>query len=122
MATLKTENAQELPLYHKKGQMVGPVAIMVGLIVGVGVAALVIIFVGALGGQTYNLVQADIDAINDTTIKGHVEAAIVSGFSALDTSGSYLPLIVLATVIGIVLTIVLGLGALGGSGGGRTAL
>jgi hypothetical protein len=39
------------------------VATIILLIIGIGVASLVLIFVGVLGGQTYNTVESDIDAI-----------------------------------------------------------
>ena len=107
-------------LYEKKGQMAaGAVSAMITLIVGVGVAVLVLIFVGALGGQTYNLVEPDIDAINDTTIRESVRASITSGFTALEQTGSYLPLIVLAVVIALVLVLVLSFTAFAPGAGGR---
>jgi len=86
---------------------------MVTLIVGAGVAVLVLIFVGALGGQTYNLVESDIASITNTTIKNNVSNSIASGFEALEQAGKFLPLIILAVVIALVLTIVLGFTAFG---------
>lgn len=116
-----TESTQmEMKPYEKKGQMAGGVVgAIVTLIAGVGVAVLVLIFVGALGGQTYNLVEADINAINDTTIQTSVKNSITSGFSGLETTGDYLPIIVLAVVISLVLALVLGFMNFGGMGGGR---
>lgn len=109
--------------YVKRGQMGGAVGAVIALITGIGVAVLVLIFVGALGGQTYNLVEDDIDNISDATIKGHIKSGITSGFSALEQTGDYLPIIVLAVVIALVLTLVLGFTAFGGgSGRGGTAL
>ena len=110
--------------YMKEGQASGlAVAAIISLVVGVGVAVMVMIFIGALGGQTYNLVQADIDSISDATINASVHGAIQSSFEALEQTGDYLPLIVLAVVIFLVLSLVLGFTALGGMGGGReTAL
>lgn len=104
-------------LYKKRGQL-GATGALIGLIVGVGVATLVLIFVGALGGQTYNLVEPDIDNISDATIKASVKAGITSAFEAQEQTGSYMPIIVLAVVIGLVLTIVLGLGGMA-QGGNR---
>jgi len=107
-------------LYKKKGQAAGAVGSIITLIVGVGVSVLVLIFVGTLGGQTYNLVEADIAAINDTTIQTSVKNSITSGFTALEQTGDYLPIIVLAVVISLVLILVLGFTAFGsGFGGGR---
>ena len=109
-------------LYSKKGQMQGAVGAIVSLIVGVGVATMVIIFIGALGGQTYNLVEEDIDGINDTAIKASVNNAITSGFEALEQTGNYMPIIVLAVVISVVLALVLSFTAFGGGRQGGSAL
>ena len=90
-------------MYKRKGQMQDNVGVIITMIIGVGVASLVLIFVGSLGGQTYNLVEADIDAIGNDNIQLDVREAIQSGFEALATAGQYLPIIVLAVVIFIVL-------------------
>ena len=110
--------------FEKEGQVGNQIGMVIQLIIGVGVAALVLIFVGTMGGQTYEMVQGDIcdlntgglgeegctDGIADYNIAGSVRNGIVSGFEALETSGDYLPLIVLAVVISIVLALVLGMG------------
>ena len=108
-------------LYEKKGQVIGSVGAVIYLIVGIGVAVMILIFVGLLGGKTYSLVEADIDAIGNATVRDSVKAGVVSGFSALESTGSFLPIIVLAIVITIILSLILGLTALntGGMGGGR---
>jgi hypothetical protein len=95
--------------YEKKGQMGGAVGAVIQLITGVGVAVLVLIFVGSLGGQTYELVEDDIDAITNGTVKASVKNGIISGFEALEQTGDYLPIIVLAVVIALVLFLVLGM-------------
>lgn len=177
--------------YEKSGQMNGSVGTIVMLVTGVGVAVLVMIFVGALGGQTYNLVEDDINeltatvtnesvtVLNSTAVSlanddvvtgslsvlnnsntvalskftvdysagtvtlldnnfnntaldisythGEVEAqraiqnGIISGFNALEDTGGYVPLIVLAIVIVVILGLVLGFQSLGGNSGGRTS-
>ena len=53
--------------YHKKGQALGAVSAIITLVIGVTVATLVMILGGALAGQTYNLVESDIDAIGNNT-------------------------------------------------------
>ncbi len=106
-------------LYKRKGQAAGAVGAIITLIVGVGVAVLVMIFVGSLGGQTYDLVEEDIDAITNTSIKNSVKNGILSGFEALEQTGDYLPIIVLAVVISLVLVLVLGFTNFGNLGGGR---
>lgn len=110
---------KELELYAKEGQMGGAVGAIIQLIVGVGVAVLVLIFVGALGGQTYNLVEPDIDAISNGTVQAAVKNGIISGFNALEQTGDYLPIIVLAVVISLVLFLILGFTALSGGSSGR---
>ena len=108
--------------YRKKGQMIGAVNAIISLVVGVGVATLVLIFVGSLGGQTYELVEDDLDAITNTTIQNSVKNSIISGFEALEDTGSYLPIVVLAVIIAIVLALVLGMTNVAGGGRGGTAL
>jgi len=93
---------------------------IVGLILGVGVSILLLIFVGVLGGQAYSIVQNDINNITDTTIKGYITSAITSGFKALSVTGSYIPLVALAIVIGVVVWVVMS--SLRGSAGAATAL
>jgi hypothetical protein len=51
-------------------------------------------------------------------IRTSIDNAIISGFSALEDTGSYLPLIVLGIVIFLVLSLVLGISALAQGGGG----
>lgn len=102
--------------------MLGAVQAVIALIAGVGVSTLVLIFVGALGGQTYNLVEPDLDSINDTDIKTDVKDGIKSGFSALKQTGDYLPIIVLAIVISLVLALVLGMTGVASGGGRGSAL
>jgi len=113
------DDKKEFREFELEGQMGGAVGSVVMLIVGVGVSVLILIFVGALGGQTYNLVESDIDAITNTTIKNHVKSSITSGFNALEQTGDYLPIIVLAVVISLVLVLVLGFTNIAGSGGMR---
>lgn len=108
--------------YNKKGQAGLAVGSLITLIVGVGVATLVLIFVGSLGGQVWNTVETDVDAITNDTIKQHIKTAVINGFDTLETSGSYMKLIVLAVVIGVVLIIVLGFTAFGGGANRGSAL
>lgn len=113
---------KEFKPFEAEGAVGGAVGSVIMLIVGVGVAVLIMIFVGSLGGQTYNLVESDIDAITNTTVKNHVKNSIISGFEALEQTGNYLPIIVLAVVIFLVLTLVLGFTAVGSGGGRGSAL
>lgn len=102
--TTKKEKEEE---YFLEGQGLGATNAIIGLVTGVGVATLVLIFVGALGGQVYNQVEADIDEISNATVRESVKASIISGFDALETTGSYMPIIVLAVIITLVLALVL---------------
>lgn len=104
----------------------GVIMTMIALVVGVAITVLLIIFTGALGGQTYNLVEADIAGITNTTIKDSVQNSIVSGFEAFEQTTDYLPLLILAIITGLVIAVVLGFtafsGGMGGSRGGGSAL
>jgi hypothetical protein len=108
-------------IYKKKGAIQGELGAIIMLIVGVGVSALVLIFVGALGGSTYNLVEPKIDEIGNESIKEYTKEGIVSAFQALSATGSYLPIIVLAIVIFIVLGLIFTMvgGGMGMGYGGR---
>ena len=103
-------------LYEKKGQS-GAVGAIITLVVGMGVAVLLLIFVGTLGGQTYQLTESKIDGITNTTIKNYVKDSVVSGFSALKTVSDYLPIVGLAVIIAVVLALVLGFTRVGQGGG-----
>jgi len=107
--------------YKKKGQAAGAVGSIITLVMGVAVATLLMIFTGALGGQTYNLVEPDIDNISDATIKASIKAGITSGFEAQEQVGDYLPIVVLAVIVFLVLGLVVGFGG-GMTGGSGTAL
>jgi hypothetical protein len=107
--------------YNKKGQ-VGAVGAIITLVVGMGVAVLLLIFVGTLGGQTYQLTESKITAITNTTIRGYVTDSIASGFSALKTVSDYLPIVGLAVIIAVVLALVLGFTRIGAGGAGGQAL
>jgi len=108
----------------ESGQVGGGSVIMtmITLVVGVAITVLLIIFTGALGGQTYDLVEDDIEAINDTAIRVSVENSITSGFEAFEQTADYLPLLILAIITGLVIAVVLGFTAFTGSGmgGGRS--
>lgn len=108
---MQTEIKEE---YLKEGQMGGAVGAVIQLITGVGVAVLVLIFVGSLAGQTYEMVESDITAISNGTIEASVKNSVIAGFEALEQTGDYLPIIVLAVVIALVLYLVLGMAGMGG--------
>jgi hypothetical protein len=94
--------------YKKSGQIQDSVQAIITLVIGVGVGTLVLIFVSVLGGQTYSQTATQLLALNatDTQAYGNVTAAIRSGFSALNTVGGYMPIIVLAVIIFVVLSLV----------------
>ncbi len=99
------------------------------LIVGFAVAGLLYTFTSVLGGQTYELVEDDIDAISNATIQEAIKAGIVSNFEAQQQIGDYMPIIALAIIITIVISLIitgiasrfmgpgLGYGGMGGYGG-----
>ena len=108
------------PKYRKSGDVSQSVGSIVGLIVGVGVAAIMLIVVSVLGGQVYQQSAADITAITDQNIENNITLAIQNSFRALATTGNYLPLIVLAVIIFIIMGLIMGLmsprGGMGGYG------
>lgn len=109
----------EFKPYEKKGQIQGAMGAVITLIIGVGVAVLVLIFVGVLGGQTYQLTEEKIDSITNVTVRDSVKNSIQSAFEALETTGDYLPIIVLAVIIALVMFLVLGFTTLAGGAGGQ---
>lgn len=76
------------------------------LIITVGVSILLLMFIGILGGQAYQLVEIEINSINNIAIKNTIIESIVNAFSALKTVGQYMPLIVLGLVIFVVLSLI----------------
>jgi hypothetical protein len=60
-----------------------------------------------------------VGAISNGTVKSSVKDGIISGFEALEQTGNYLPIIVLAVVIALVLFLVLGMTNVANGGGGR---
>jgi hypothetical protein len=121
------ENEHEV--YEKEG-VTGNVNGMITLFVGLGVIGIVIVFLGALGGQTYNQVAPTIDSIPDgnsavdptgNLIQGYVKSSINSGFQAQSTGAGYLPLlvgaIILIVVIGLLVSVSSNTSGGGGSGG-----
>ena len=104
----------DITKYESEGRVAND---MVSLILAVGISIVIYIFVGVLAGNTYQLSSTQITGITNTTIKGYLLTGIGNGFSAYSTTGSYMPLIVLAVVISLVLTAVLGIGGMGGVGG-----
>jgi len=68
MQTEAKTQEMEKPLYEASGQVQGIVGGVVALIAGMGVATLVLIFVGVLGGQTYNLTEDDINSVGYSTV------------------------------------------------------
>ena len=78
------------------------------LIVGFAVAGLLYTFTQVLGGQTYELVEDDIDAITNTTIQDAIRNGIISNFEAQQQIGDYMPIIALAIIITIVIGLIIG--------------
>ncbi len=104
-------------VYEKKGAMAGmTVNEMITLIAGIGVIVLIFIFVGVLGGSAYQNTESDINSINNSTIKGYILDAIGSSFKGLKTTGNYIPIIALAVIIALILSLVLGIAGVTGGG------
>lgn len=103
----------------KKGQVNTAVGAVIFLVVGIGISVMVLVFVSSLSGQTYDIVEDDIAAISNTTIRNSINGGIVSSFEALETTGDYMPLVVLAFIIVLILGLIVGLTAIAGGGGAR---
>lgn len=114
-------------LYMKKGQVTNAaVGSIVMLVVAVGVITVIIIFIGVLGGQTFQLSQTTFGNFTNTTtgnaVGGALNASVLSGFTTLETTASYVPLVVLAVIIFVVLTLVLGFTSMTNGSAGKGAL
>lgn len=116
---MEKETKKFMP-FNKKGQVgiQGAVGGVIFLIVGLGVATLIQIFVGVLGGKTYQLVEGDIDAITNTTIRSNIKAGIASSFEANQQTGELMPVVALAFMVILVLGLLLSLFRVGGGGFG----
>lgn len=91
-----------------KAQTATAVMSVILLIVGFAVAGLLFTFTQVLGGQTYELVEDDIDGITNTTIQNSIKAGIISNFEAQQQIGDYMPIIALAIIITIVIGLIVG--------------
>lgn len=101
----------------KKGNM-GAMSGVVGLVIGLGLSILTLIFMATLGGATYGAAETQINAISNATVKDAVKAASVAGFGGYTTLGNFLPIVVLAGLVGVVLVLILGSFNFAGGGGG----
>jgi len=108
-------------LYSKKGQ-VAAIGAIIALVVGLAVATLIQIFTGVLGGQTYQLTEAKIDAITNTTIKQYIKDSVVAGFNAQKQNAEFMPIVGLAVLTAVILSLFLGFTNVGGMGGRGSAL
>lgn len=93
---------------NDKANTAAAVMSVILLIVGFAVAGLLFTFTMVLGGQTFELVEDDIDAITNTTIKDAIKAGIISNFEAQQQIGDYMPIIALAIIITIVIGLIIG--------------
>lgn len=93
---------------NEEGNTAAAVMSVILLIVGFAVAGLLFTFTQVLGGQTYELVEDDIDAITNETISGAIKAGIISNFEAQQQIGDYMPIIALAIIITIVISLIIG--------------
>lgn len=110
----------EKTMYELEGQVMGgAMSAFIGLVLGVGIAVMLMIFVGVLAGTTYQVSEPQINLIENTTIQSSIKQAALKGFNTLEQTSNYMNLIVLALIIGVIFTIILGLAFVGNIGGGR---
>lgn len=106
-------------LADAKGQLGFDMSALIGMFLGIGVLILVLILVGVIGSKAYKVNEQDINSITNATIKDNVQTSITNVFGALKDSSSFVTIIVLTIIMGIVL-VVLG-SATSGVGGYRGA-
>jgi hypothetical protein len=99
-------------LLIEKGGVVDVVGAMQALFVGLGVLVLTIILIGVLGGKAYTTVRSDVYSFDGNSLELNgvmekdVNASIGAAFNSLNQGSTFLPLIVLAVVFGLILLIV----------------
>jgi len=115
----KTEMKKKL-VYEEKGQVMGSMQNVIALILMFGVGVILYIFTGVIAGQTYQITEADITAIDNGTVEASIKDGIINGFEGYEQLGNYMPLLVLALILGVILSVLLGVVAFTGIGfGGR---
>lgn len=75
--------------YSKHGKFNGAIDTMIMLVTGVGVAVMVLILVGTLGGKSYDIIEPDIDLIGKYSASGDVFLALNSTAASLDHTNLY---------------------------------
>lgn len=108
-------------VYEEYGQVMGSMQAIIALVLFFGVAVILYIFTGVIAGQTYQLTEADINAISNNTTRDNIKEGIIKGFEGYKQLGNYMPLLVLALILGVILAVLLGIVAFTGVGfgGGR---
>jgi len=112
-------------MMEKEGFIQESAGMLITLVIGVGIAVLVLTFISAMAGQTYHVLEDEIDYnrhVNATVSSTRISVfnAVESSFDALENTGEYMPIVVLAVIITMVLALILGLlytGNIGGRGG-----
>lgn len=93
--------------YEVSGQMQsGALGVVVTLALVVGLATIVTVATQTLAGQFYQASETSIDAITNDTIKGYVQTAIGSSFSAGNQAISFQPLLYLSVIMGVIITVI----------------
>lgn len=108
---------EEMKNYEMEGNVTENVGAIIYLAIGVGIAILVTIFVSVIGGKSVTITQDDINNISDVNVKASVNNAIQKSFVGLETNADFMPLVVLLTIMGLMITGLVG-GFMGGRGGG----
>jgi len=76
----------------------------------------------SLSGQVYQTTEADIASITNDTIRGYINGAVVSAFSAQQKGASYIPLLILAGIVVVVVGAVLAISSFATGGGGSRSV
>jgi len=117
----EAQTEQEFVPYEVEGNIGGAAGGIIVLISVMVTATLMMTFGGVLSGQTYQISEAKIDAITNTTVQQAVKQSIIGGFEAQQTLGDFLPLLAIGFVVVLLMGLVMALlvipGGIGRSGG-----
>lgn len=100
------------------------------MVVGFAIVSVLTVFTTTLSGQVYQQTQDEILEIDNETVRNYVNESIMASFESQAQVSDYLPLIALAVIITLVITLVVsgiagqffGGGMIGGGGYGRGGL
>jgi hypothetical protein len=114
-----------MEMFKKKKGAIANEGVALIIMIALGVIVVVVLYIigGVIGGSMYEAAEADIVAISNSTIEGHIQTGIADTFETYEASAGYTKITVLAVIgIGIISLMVagFGLGRMSGGSGGVT--